>query len=240
MLEKRTKSSSGRRGNHEGSYYYSKEKGLYRYRESYIGTDGKRNTKDLYDKTKEYLRKRVKKWHAEISDGTDSASGMTVESWIEEWLALKKPTIRQRTYDDYKRVMTKKVIPVLGKKQIAKLTVNDCQRMLNDYAATLSPGTVNDIRRRLKVMVRAAVEQGVISRDVAGMTRPIRSRKAKIIVLTETEMRRMLEVVDRGEYVFEGREKVQETASQIYNRHEFKVLIHLALNSGCRLGELLG
>ena len=229
-----------RRGNHEGCYMYDEKKKLYRYRESYISTDGKRKSKDIYSKTKSELRRKIKQWHEEMQAGLDIQTNMTVKIWVQKWLAMKEPTIRPRTFNDYKRVMKRYIIPAIGNIRISRLTVMDCQRMLNSLALSLSPGTVNDTRRRLKVMVRAAVDQGLIAKDVAGMTKPIHQRKKQIIALSEREAQRLLDVVDQWDMLLDEKQAAKETASGRYNRHVVRVMIHLALNSGCRLGELLG
>ncbi len=227
-----------RRGNHEGSYSYDERRNLFRYRESYTAADGKQKVKELRARNKGELRRKIKKWHEERDAGLDIQENLTVKAWIEKWLALKKPTIRQRTFSDYKRIMETKIIPVIGHIRIAKLTVADCQEMINSYAATLSPETVNDIRRRLKVMVRAAVDQGLLARDVAGLTKSIHQRKKPIIALSEEEVRRLLDAADHWDDCIHR--DTPETVTQTYNRHAVRVMVHLALNSGCRLGELLG
>lgn len=89
-------------------------------------------------------------------------------------------------------------------------------------------------------MVRAAVDQGLLARDVAGMTKPIHQRKRQIIALSEQEAQRLLDVVDRWDFIFDGQRNTPEPKSHRYNRQVARVMIHLALTSGCRLGELLG
>lgn len=240
MSPKNKTSFQRRRGNHEGCYLYDEKKELYRYRESYIAADGSRKAKDLYSKSKSELRRKVKQWHEEMQAGLDIQTNMTVKSWIQKWLELKKPTIRPRTFYDYQRVMKKYIVPVIGNIRISRLTVVDCQQLLNSLATELSPGTVNDIRRRLKVMVRAAVDQGLLVRDVAGMTKPIHQRKKQIIALSEQEAQRLLDIVDQWDFIFKEQRNTPEPVSHRYNRHAIRVMIHLALTSGCRLGELLG
>lgn len=228
-----------RRGNHEGSYSFDEKRQQYRYRESYLTSNGIGKVKEFRAKKKADLRDKVKKWHEERKQGLDVQTNITVKSWIQEWLTLKQPTIRARTFYDYQKVMQRYVIPSIGHIRLARLTVADCQQMLNSYTTTLSAGTINDIRRRLKVMIRAAVDQGLIVKDVAGMTKPIYQKKKRIIALSEQEAQRLLDVLDSWDCYIE-KAGVPETVSGRYNRHAVQVMIYLALYSGCRLGELLG
>ena len=239
MLPKEKTPFQKRRGNHEGSYSYDESKQLYRYRESFISAEGKRKAKDIYSKTKSDLRRKVKQWHKERKAGLDVQTNLTVKSWIQKWLILKKPTIRPRTFYDYQKCMERYIIPAIGNIRISRLTVADCQGMLNSFTTTLSAGTINDIRRRLKVMVRAAVDQGLIAKDVAGMTKPIHQRKTDVVALSESEVQKLFDVLDHWDARIEE-SGAPETVSGRYNRHAVRVMIYLALNSGCRLGELLG
>lgn len=104
-----------RRGNHEGSFSFVPQLNVYRYRESYIDSSGNHKVKQLYSKELKTLRFKVREWRRERENGLDFDTSLTVGAWIEKWLALVKPTIRLRTYDDYCRVLNSKVVPVIGK-----------------------------------------------------------------------------------------------------------------------------
>lgn len=68
------------------------------------------------------------------------------------------------------------------------LTVMDCQELFNGYIGQLSPVTINDIRRRLKVVIGAAVEQGLIRKNVASLTRPIHEPKRKSLLFLKNRL----------------------------------------------------
>ena len=156
-------------------------------------------------------------------------------------LTLVKPTVRLRTYDEYFRVLNTKVVPIIGNKRLMYLTVMDCQELINNYIGRLSPVTINDIRRRLKVVIGAAVEQGLIRTNVASLTRTINEPKKEINTLSEGEVKSLLQALDEGHYVFPDKDKpYKENISQVYNKSVVRVLVHLALDTGCRIGELLG
>lgn len=230
-----------RRGNHEGSFSFVPQLNVFRYRESYIDSSGNHKVKQLYSKELKTLRSKVREWRRERDSGLDLDTSLTVGAWIEKWLALVKPTIRLRTYDDYCRVLNSKVVPVIGKKRLMYLSVMDCQELFNSYIGQLSPVTINDIRRRLKVVIGAAVEQGLIRKNVASLTRPIHEPKKEVIALSEEEVESLLQALDEGLYVFPDKDKpYKENISQVYNKSIARVLVHLALDTGCRIGELLG
>lgn len=233
-----TKKGFKRRGNGEGNYDI--HNGLYRYRQRYIADDGSSKVKTITSKDKKQLRQKVQAWHLEQQSGIQNGD-MTLKSFAAIWLNQKKPTVRLRTYLDYERAVNKLIIPILGNKKLKRITLMDCQQLINDYAENHAPRTANDLRRRLIILLGSAYDQGYISRNIAKLTRPIHQPYEKIIALNEEEVGRLLDVVDKGEYVFLGQGGVhQETASQVYNRHKVKVMIYLAVYSGCRLGELLG
>ena len=121
------------------------------------------------------------------------------------------------------------------------LSVMDCQELFNSYVDQLSPVTINDIRRRLKVVLGAAVEQGLLRQNVASLTRPIHEPKKEVIALSEKQVESLVKALDEGLYVFPDKDKpYKENISQIYNKSVCRVLVHLALDTGCRIGELLG
>lgn len=230
-----------RRGNHEGNFSFVPQSNLYRYRESYTDSSGNSRVKQLYSKELKTLRSKVRAWRRERDSGLDLDTALTVGAWIEKWLTLVKPTVRLRTYDDYFRVLNTKVVPIIGNKRLMYLTVMDCQELINNYIGHLSPVTINDIRRRLKVVIGAAVEQGLIRTNVASLTRPIHEPKKEVIALSEGEVKSILQALDEGLYVFQDKDKpYKENISQVYNKSVVRVLVHLALDTGCRIGELLG
>jgi len=230
-----------RRGNHEGSYCFIPKLQSYRYREYYKAPDGTSQIKQIYSRDLKSLRSKVRNWHKVRDSGLGDNASLTVKAWIEKWLVLVKPTIRLRTYDDYCRVLRSKVVPVIGKKRLMYLSVMDCQELFNSYVDQLSPVTINDIRRRLKVVLGAAVEQGLLRQNVASLTRPIHEPKKEVIALSEKQVESLVKALDEGLYVFPDKDKpYKENISQIYNKSVCRVLVHLALDTGCRIGELLG
>ena len=228
-----------RASNHEGSYLWIEKLQQWRYREKYIDNEGKNREKYIYSKTRAELKEKVQKWKEEQSRGLNIRKTMKLKDYAIIYLELTKPTVRQRTYDGYWWLITKKIIPILGEKRIYRITVTDWQKMFNAYAQKLSPVTVNDIRRRAIVMMNAALAEGIVERNTASLTKPIHEPIRKIKALTLSQMYRLLEILDAGDYVFGGRKKVKENESQIYNKDRVRILIYLALASGCRIGELL-
>lgn len=230
-----------RASNHEGSYYYIEKSKIWRYRESYIDAENNSKIKEIRDKSRAKLKEKVQRWKSEMQQGVYSNDSLTVEKWAKTWLTLIEPTIRQRTLDDYTRVITKKILPKIGKKKLKLLTSIDCQKMLNDYAhEELSPTTVNDIRTRLKVMISAAYQQGLITKDIGKLTKPIKQQKKEIIALTQEQAQKILEIAKTGSYI-SGFEKFRSSISTTkYNIDCTYNILSIALNSGARIGEIFG
>jgi len=136
--------------------------------------------------------------------------------WLEITSAEKN--IKASTYGGYYRIIHNHIIPSLGSKFPHMLTKSDIQsfgRGLTNKG--LSQGTAANVLRLLFSVIKSAMEEDIIEKDICKGVRIPRTRKNKIPVLTRT-----------SQYILE---KTCE-----HEKNGIEVL--LALYTGMRVGEI--
>lgn len=140
-----------------------------------------------------------------------------LRSWHEEELRHR---VARSTADNYRSVFEQHVIPALGRKKVAMLSLVDVNGLLaRKLDEGLSPSTVQRVRNVLSQALDYAVRQGSISRNVAAQSRGPRNPRPEGRTLTPEQARQFLAAL-RG------------------HRHE--PLFVLMLTTGMRRGEALG
>ena len=140
-----------------------------------------------------------------------------LRQWLDE---VAKPTVRYSTYQTYDDIVTRHLIPGLGRVPIAKLTPLDVQTLLNaKLAAGLSAKRVLHIRAVLRRALVTAERWGLVSRNVARMVDPPRVPHYEIRPITPDEAHKLLKT------------SVDDRLHALYAT---------ALATGLRQGELLG
>jgi integrase len=216
------KAKTGKRGQNEGSIYQRGD-GLWVAAVSLgYDQDGKLLRKVVYGKTHEEARGKL------ISLLSDQQRGIpipterqTVARFLDSWLTdVVKDSTRPKTYRTYSDLIKHHIAPVLGKKQLVKLTPQDVQRFLkNKLESGLSARTVKHINDTLRAALNVGMTWGLVHRNVAALVKPPRIEKQEMKVFTPEQARAFLESV-KG--------------------HRLEALFWLALTLGLRRGELLG
>ena len=114
-----------RRGHGEGSIYQAKSDG--RWVAALILPNGKR--KYLYAKTRKEVADKLKAAMKDLDAGVDLGAGrLTVAQYLDKWLAASvKPSVKVKTYESYESIVRVRVVPRIGRKQLANLTPLDLQ-----------------------------------------------------------------------------------------------------------------
>ncbi len=212
----------GKRGNGEGSITRRKD-GLYMARytvQTATGTD----RKALYAKTRREAAEKLAKAVADRDGGLVFDAGqLKVGEFLNRWLKDSvKDTVRQRTWEGYKHLAKKHIVPSLGRVKLKNLTpahVRELHREKLDSG--LSPRTVQYIHVTLKKALSQAVQDGLIPRNAAASVKAPKPIKKEVRPLTQGQAQAFLEAA-------------REAADR------FEALYVVALHCGLRQGELLG
>ncbi len=201
-----------------------------------------------YDKRSHEKKKRCKSvteakkilrdWQRQIEDMTivDSRTN-TVEKFMTNWLVTyKQPTLKPTSYDRLELTLQKHIFPYLGKLQMGDLTADQIQRHLNSLNDMgLSFSTVKKVRDAFS----ACIKWGVAARRLQfnpmdAVTIPTKTGKAgkrkkdtTVKYFTESEQDLLIKYA-------------AETYKNGQPVHKWGYVIPLLLNTGLRLGELLG
>lgn len=205
-----------RRGHGEGSIYQRKDG---RWVASITLEHRKR--KYFYGETRREVQEKLKTALHEQQRGT-LATGpqQLLKTYLEQWLEqVYKPSVKLLSYQQYRSVVRKHLIPVLGHIPLQKLTAEKIQalytRRLNEG---LAPRTIVLIHAVLHRALENAVKWGLVPRNVANLVTPPRVERYEAQTLTAEQVVKLL-----------------ETAQESH----IESLLIMAVTTGMRRGELL-
>ena len=239
-----------RRAKGEGSLYFDEKRQSWRWHGYYVDLNGKKKFKNFYSKKQSDVKKKVDDFFNQLKNKTVIDKNITVNKWINTWLeSFVKPSVKLTTYEIYKQKMSY-VLNKMGEKPLYVITTLEFQQFLNELHNNggekgngLSASTVNSVRRYFKICCNSAVENGVIMRNPILATKAIRKKKMEMVIMTEDEVRLVLNIAQKGDYIYEG---ISDKRLLNYNEGTeylircYYVLIHTALSTGMRIGELRG
>jgi integrase len=180
---------------------------------------------DSFDEAREKLNEKL----AEISKGEFiEPNKETVIKWMRTWLEVYAlPTVKQSTYVSYEGYVRLHINPALGDIKLTALTMEQIQRFFNQKSKSskkkdgLAPKTLKNIYN----MFHAALDQAVINRKI--IRNPILG--VKLPKVPEREMRVLTP---------EEQTKLHAAVMDTKELHAYGIIF--AMNTGVRLGELLG
>lgn len=151
--------------------------------------------------------------------GGDAATRLTVGQWQRSWLAAKKESVEWETYRWYRTHADRLVGPRIGAARLADLTAAKVRAWMESMSEDgVEPGPRKNALKVLRAMLTAAVEEELITRNAAKLVKGPKVPKPKHMSLTAEQARVLLEVAEGT---------------------RFAAFWRLALDSGCRPGELL-
>ncbi|HUZ70392.1 MAG TPA: tyrosine-type recombinase/integrase [Candidatus Saccharimonadales bacterium] len=139
------------------------------------------------------LRDELRKVEAGIRT---SGRQITVGAFLTLWLQSIRPPhgVRPSTHRRYSELVNVHLIPGLGKLRLAALQPTDVDAFL---AAKLdsgpAPRTVHHMRAVLRAALTQAVRDGLIVRNPAGLSRPVRVEHREMTVLSPEQARAFLD-----------------------------------------------
>ena len=182
--------------------------------------------------TKREAEKALAKLVTDVSEKRVTASSrMTVAEWARIWLSeYAERKLAARTTSAYRHIVEKRIIPVLGKIPLDRLTAMQINQFyaelkeegvrLDGRGATLSGAMQLKHHRVLSSMLQEAVYRQLIPINPVRAARPPRKTREEARYYDEEQLQALLTALD-GEPL------------------RFRVTILLALTSGMRRGELI-
>ena len=119
---------------------------------------------------------------------------MTLAPFLERWLAITLPgSIADSTLDNYADTVRLHIKPALGHHVLSRLTVTHVDEFLaTKRAAGYSPNSIRLMRAILRRALNAAEREGLVSRNVAGLSTAPRLNRAPGRSLTGEQARALL------------------------------------------------
>ncbi len=202
-----------------------------------IGTGLLQDKSGLYvarfvDKTGKRVTKRFKKlqeakqWYANTTYEDECSNPlfprmMNVDAWFDYWIEMKKASVRPGTIDAYTARYNKSIRPVIGNLKVVDVKPMHCQMILNKMNDTYHNGTIKHTRIVLHNLFEDAKDNDIITSNP--MKRSVKCEggkpKKERIALTEQELKQFYEGI-------EG--------------HRFEIQYRFILQTGLRIGELIG
>lgn len=209
----------GRRGWSEGSIYRHGD----RWRVSVsLGSDafGKRVRKEWQVRSQASAERKLREVQARLRGGLPAEeSRVTVAVYAQEWLRAVKPNVRPSTFDFY-RTMAEIHLDEIGHYPLARVSPSDIRGIIaKRFDEGYAPRTVRAILDVLRMMMKMAVQDGILTRNVAELVQRPKLEQAEPKHFTADEARRFLDAA-----------KEDELGS----------LYAVAIGTGLRRGELLG
>lgn len=159
-----------RRDHGQGSLFEIKSRGLWRgvVDDGFI-ENNRRRQRYVHAKTREACAKKLRRLMQEIAEyGAPLDHHTRLEELADRWLADGGDRLKPKTMQGYRSHLVTSILPVLGKRAVADLKPSDVRRLHSVvFARNVGPASVSGAHRTLSALLSFAVDEGLISRNVA-------------------------------------------------------------------------
>lgn len=183
MPEATTPEKRGRRG--DGTVYETKDG---RHRGSIFVPDlatGRPTRRFVSAKTAAEVQAKIDALRSERTPKTP-----TLSSYVERWLAIVRTRVRPPTERTYRLTLGKHVLPSLGEREMGRILPSDVESltagMMNRGSAAATAALAH---RVLSMVIGDAEHHGLVTRNVARLSRPPRIPAGPPRALTPAEVR---------------------------------------------------
>lgn len=136
-----------------------------------IGADGKRGQPTVHAKTQREAKKKLDDLMDEIREnGAPADKQTTMAQWAPRWLEeIAKPNVDPKTYRNYRTAVTRRIVPLLGRKKVHAVTPGDVRALRKYVIETqgLSSTTAREAHIALNGILSAAVVERLIRKNPA-------------------------------------------------------------------------
>ena len=188
-----------------------------RWRARYIDADGRERSQTFARKGD--AERFLVAVTADVLRGTyvdPQRARLSLQAYADRWLGAQslRPSSR-RTYEIYLRT---RITPVLGGRGLGSLTPTDIRTLLRGLQEDLAPITVHHVHGLLSTILRAAVEDGYLSRNPCARTAPGKGRRQQLKPRTVEQVQALIDAMPA----------------------RYRVAAVLGAGCGLRVGEVLG
>lgn len=137
---------------------------------AYIRTVGDRvERRYVYGHTRKEAMAKLAELQKRHDDGVAAGSTtLTVERFLAEWLTHLAHRVRPQTLAGYENNVRLHLVPRIGAKKLARLTVRDVRIMVDDMRASgMSPRMVQWVHSTLRAALQHAFAEDLVTRNVA-------------------------------------------------------------------------
>lgn len=134
-------------------------------------------------------------------------NALTLDAYFAEWIQHKAQSVSQNTIGNYSRLYRHHVSPTLGKRRIKDIERREVMQFQEALHRQLSTGTVNLIITMLHQILKAAVYDEVISRNVCDTVKGARKKATEMQArdtihraLTEKELQIVFKYLQKSPY----------------------------------------
>ncbi len=146
---------------------------------------------------------------------------MKYMDWLMHWLNIYiKPTVKQRTLDQYEDIVRRQILPQLGDLELETLLPDILQKFTAKCCERYAVNTVSGIISVLKSSLKVARRTGVLNREYTDSIRMPKAREKEVSCFSLTEQKRIERAVFKS-----GKDRL------------FGIV--LCLYTGLRIGELM-
>lgn len=173
----------------------------------------------FYGSTKKAATKAMEEHINKLTCAINYTAGLTLYQWSEEWLRIKESTVAASTLASYKYVLTTYIRPYLGNLQLDAITTLNVRALLRTLCDK-SARTQSYVITVLRMMLKLAVEEELIPKNVADFVKKPKAQKVReMVTLSKAQVDQFLDVISDA---------------------ELHTIFRLAFTSGLRRSELLG
>jgi integrase len=179
---------ANKRGQNEGTIYKRKD-GTWA---AQVSIQGRRLTK--YTKSQSEARTWLRTTINQVDNGiTFLGAQMELGKYLEQWLVTVKTSVRPKTYEQYRQIVTSHIVPILGRIKLKDVCPDHVQSL---YNTKLKSGTGNRTVRMIHAVLHRSLNQalqmGIISRNPSDAVIKPKLIKKEMKTLTDTQVQTLL------------------------------------------------
>jgi integrase len=160
-----------------------------------LDREGRRIRKEWQCRTEKAARAKLSEVNRRLGTGLPlEESRVRLNDYAQEWLAAVKPTVRPSTFAFY-RTLAEVHLEDLGPLPVVRIGPADIRELVSvRLAEGYAPRTVRAILDVLRMILKQAVNDGIIPRNVAELVTPPKLEQAEPRHFTAEQARKFMEV----------------------------------------------